>query len=125
MKIHLQDESGSVNLIRSHDRGEVVIGETRFAASLAVSPDKLISEWTLAAGHELSSADIGVLLELEPELVLIGTGETQHFPAGECLRPLIDHRVGYEIMTTAAACRTYNVLVAEGRAVVAGLILPA
>jgi uncharacterized protein len=63
------------------------------------------------------------LLALAPELVLIGTGQKQKFPGASILQPLIHAQIGYEIMDTGAACRTYNVLAGEGRKIVAGLIL--
>jgi len=125
MKMHLQDSDGITYLIHGHTAETIVIGENRYTSSLALGPGRLLENWTESAGNELTPVDIAVLVELEPELILIGTGELQHFPGPAVLRPMIDNRIGYEIMTTAAACRTYNVLVGEGRRVVAGLILPA
>ena len=63
------------------------------------------------------------LARLEVEILLIGTGETQRFPDAATLRPLIDAKIGYEVMDTAAACRTYNILVAEDRLVAAALVV--
>lgn len=125
MKIHLQDSEETRHLIRSHTSDTIVVGETSYSNSLAISAAKLIPDWTMATGDALASSDIELLVELNPELVLIGTGANQYFPGPEVLEPLITQRIGYEIMTTAAACRTYNVLTGEGRVVVAGLVLPA
>ena len=66
---------------------------------------------------------IGGLLASAPEIVLLGTGTRLQFPPAAVLRPLIDARVGYEIMDTGAACRTYSILMAEGRRVLAALIV--
>jgi uncharacterized protein len=125
MKIHLQENATGTNLIRSHTADTIVVGDTSFSDSLAISPGKLVSDWTGVDGDNLDRPAIDILLEMEPELLLLGTGAGQHFPDPDVLAPVIRRQIGYEVMTTAAACRTYNVLVAEGRIVVAGLILPA
>ena len=123
MKIHLQDPSSSPNLIRAHQPAAITVGEVVYTASLIISPDVLLPDWSPATFTELEAAHIESLLQLSPELVLIGTGRRQQFPSPEILRPLIRAQVGYEIMDTGAACRTYNVLMAEGREIVAGLIV--
>lgn len=63
------------------------------------------------------------MLELAPEVVIVGTGARQRFPAPQLLRPLIEAGIGFEVMDLAAACRTYNILASEGRAVAAALLL--
>ena len=68
-------------------------------------------------------ADLEPLLGLAPEVVLLGTGARQHFPDAQVLRILHQQRIGVEVMDTSAACRTYNVLVTEGRSVAAALIV--
>ena len=123
MSIQLLDSSGAPNLIRSHTENSVTVGENVYTASLVISPGNLDDAWGPESAESLTVSDIDVLLKLEPELVLIGTGAVQVFPAMDILRPMIENQVGYEIMNTAAACRTYNILVAEGRSVVAGLII--
>jgi uncharacterized protein len=72
---------------------------------------------------DLSAADLEPVLALRPEVLLIGSGERQAFPAPELLAALYAARLGFEIMATGAACRTYNVLVAEGREVAAALMI--
>ena len=71
----------------------------------------------------LTDAHVDQLVAAQPEVVLLGTGSRIRFPASAVLRPLIDARIGYEIMDTGAACRTYGVLLAEGRQVLAALIV--
>ena len=71
----------------------------------------------------LAEADFERLLETSPEIVLLGTGATQRFPHPRLTAPLHRARVGLEVMDTRAACRTYNILVAEGRNVTAALIV--
>jgi uncharacterized protein len=64
-----------------------------------------------------------LLTTLNPEILLLGTGDSQQFPHPETFYPLVDQRIGFEIMDTPAACRTYNIIVAEGRQVAAALML--
>jgi len=124
MSIQLLDSSGAPNLIRSHTENSVTIGETVYTASLIISPGNLDDAWGPSSADSLTASDVDALLKFEPELVLIGTGVRQVFPVAEILQPMVKNQIGYEIMNTAAACRTYNILVAEGRSVVAGLIVP-
>ena len=73
--------------------------------------------------QDLAPADLVPVLELQPEVLLIGSGPRQKFPDRGTLAALYESRIGFEIMDTGAACRTYNVLVAEGRSVAAALIV--
>jgi len=123
MSIQLLDNGDAPNLIRSHTVNSVTIGETVYTASLIVSPGNLDDSWGPVSAESLTTSDIDALLRFEPELILIGTGTQQVFPPMEILKPVVANQVGFEIMNTAAACRTYNILVAEGRLVVAGLIV--
>jgi len=124
MSIQLLDSGNAPNLIRSHTENSVTVGETVYTASLIISPGNLDDAWGPESVESLTEANVDALLRFEPELVLIGTGIRQVFPGLEILKPMVENQIGYEIMNTAAACRTYNILVAEGRAVVAGLIVP-
>jgi uncharacterized protein len=71
----------------------------------------------------LTAEHLAQLTAFPCDVLLLGTGRRQRFPAPALLRPLIESGRGYEIMDTAAACRTYNILVAEGRIVLAALII--
>ncbi len=123
MKIHLLDTESERILIRAHTADSIAIRDITYTTSLAVSPTGIITDWGPGSPHALQSSDLEILAELEPELILLGTGQQQVFPDQSVLKPIIDKGVGYEIMNTGAACRTFNILVAEGRIVVAGLIL--
>jgi len=124
MKIHLLDTGDTPYLIRAHTADSITIGNTAYTQSLVISPASLLTDWGPQSGDVLAATDLDVLLELGPELVLIGTGAKQVFPSGSVLQSIVERQIGYEIMNTPAACRTYNILVAEGRTVVAGLIIP-
>ena len=91
--------------------------------SIIISGQELISDWEPASLAELTIKHIDIISSLEPELVLLGTGARLQFPANEILTPLHQRGIGIEVMDTAAACRTFNILMSEGRNVVAALLM--
>lgn len=122
MKLQLENPPGT-NLIRSYGPGQLRVGETMHSSSVIVTATTVIAPWRPATAPELTPADLEPLLGLGPEVVLLGTGARQQFPDMQVLRILHEQRIGVEVMDTAAACRTYNVLVTEGRNVAAALIV--
>lgn len=123
MKLHLA-LSGSQNLITRYDAAFVQVGEHRLAGpSMVVCPDRLLEHWGVASVAALAAGDFEKLLQLAPEIVLLGTGSRLRFPAPALTRCLVDARIGLEVMDLGAACRTYNILAGEGRRVAAALIL--
>jgi len=119
-----RDSLSHLNLITGYSAESIVINGTAHPCNLAVTPESLLERWAPGQFDALSAVHLGGLLELKPSLVLLGTGARQHFPKPEILRPLIEAGIGYEIMDTGSACRTYNILASEGRRVVAALLLP-
>ncbi|HSQ70126.1 MAG TPA: Mth938-like domain-containing protein [Steroidobacteraceae bacterium] len=122
MKLSL-DAPTSTNLIRSYGPGGVQVGDRTLGHSMIVSPTRLIEDWRPRNFDEFLPSDLERLLEWRPGVLLIGTGERQRFPGPDLLAALYASRLGFECMDTGAACRTYNVLVAEGRDVAAALIV--
>ncbi|HEX5125180.1 MAG TPA: Mth938-like domain-containing protein [Rhodocyclaceae bacterium] len=122
MKLQRED-STDLNLITSYDALHIAINRDRRERSLIVTPERIVDNWATAGFSGLSEADIAQLRELSPALVLIGSGQRQHFPTPVLLRPLIEAGIGFEIMDTGSACRTYNILASEGRRVAAVLLL--
>lgn len=122
MKIHLESGAGQY-AIRRYAPGEVTVNETTFTASMIVTPKRLISDWPPGNFDDLAASHIEMLARLEPEVVLIGTGLRLRFPLPGLFESLMRARIGYEIMDTGAACRTYNILMGERRRVVAGLLM--
>ncbi|MEW5889640.1 MAG: Mth938-like domain-containing protein [Pseudomonadota bacterium] len=122
MKLHLQSAAG-LNVIKDYGAGHVLVGSVRYEASLAILPDQIIDSWARAGFAGLAASDFQQLAQMRPEVVLIGTGTTQRFPHPSLLRPLIEAGIGHEVMDLGAACRTYNILVTEGRRAVAALLL--
>lgn len=116
-------ETTHANAIHSYGPGEISIGNRVYRQSLIVSPARLLPDWSPQDPTELRAVDIEQVLPLDPEIMILGTGTRLCFPTPEITRCLIEKQIGLEVMDTAAACRTYNVLLGEGRRVVAGLII--
>jgi len=113
----------NVNVIRSHADGELRIGERIVRHSCLLSANELIVDWPPQNVAALSVEHFAAALAWHPEIILLGTGSRQQFPAREIYAAILAHGIGFEVMDTGAACRTFNVLVGESRRVAAGLIL--
>lgn len=122
MKVTL-DNTGNLNVIRAYVPGAITINQTVYTHSVVVTPERLIDDWQPRAMSELTAAHIETIAALAPEVVLLGTGAQLRFPNPALLRPLVQAQIGYEVMDTGAACRTYNVLMGEGRRVAAMLLI--
>jgi uncharacterized protein len=109
--------------IHGYGPGELQVGQQRYTGSLLVTPDGVLPDWPPATVDDITAKDLFKVLDYRPELVILGTGERQQFPEPRLFVDLMDAGVGYEVMDTAAACRTYNILLGEGRRVVAALLL--
>ena len=110
------------NTFTAYGEGYVSVNAIRHTGNLIVLPDRIIPAWTPATFETLSVADFELLATLDAEIILLGTGQRLRFPRPELLRALIAAQKGIEAMDLAAACRTYNVLVSEGRKVAAALL---
>ena len=108
--------------ITAYGLGFVTIGAATYRRSLVVGHDRLDTDWPVCRIEQLTSDHL-IALAGAGDVILLGTGVKQKFPQPSVMRPLFVKRIGVEVMDTAAACRTYNVLLAEGRAVVAALII--
>jgi uncharacterized protein len=119
----IQDSGSNVNLIRSYGGGELRINDELYRNTLIVDAATIRAEPALTDVQGLTAEHAVRILDLEPEVVLLGTGPRQVFPAPAFGAQFLRARVGYEVMDTGAACRTFNVLVSERRRVVALLML--
>lgn len=117
-----QDLVSNVNVIRGYGVGELRINNDVFRTSMIVAPSTLRPELDLTAAAGLAATHVAHLLELEPEVVLLGTGQRQVFPDPAFGAQFLAAGIGFEVMDTGAACRTFNVLVSEQRRVAALLI---
>ena len=121
MKLHLNNISG-INAFTGYGEGYVMVNRRRYERNLLVLRDRLLTDWRPAGFDDLDAGDFTLLAELEPEIVLLGTGARLRFPRPELTRTLFEARIGLEVMDLQAACRTYNILAAEERKVVAALL---
>ncbi|MES9991096.1 MAG: Mth938-like domain-containing protein [Candidatus Thiodiazotropha sp.] len=117
------DDGGEGHPIQRYDQGEVTVSGVVYRENSIVLPDRIISPWRPNSFLELSTEDFSFLAELPVEIVILGSGNQQRFPHPGLTEPLIQRRIGLEIMSTAAACRTYNILMSEGRRVAAALFM--
>ena len=121
MKFHLQ--APTVNVVTATGPGWVRVGQAEHRANVVLLPDAVIEGWAPNGFDALGEADFAALLAHEPEMVLLGTGDRQRFPHPRLLQSLSAAHVGVEVMDTRAACRTFNILVAEDRRVAAALVV--
>lgn len=119
------DRVAHANVISGYTPGGVHVAGQHWRESFVLPWDGPIEAWGIDRLEQLEARHFARLAAFDPELVLFGSGRRLRFVPTACLRPLIDRRIGVETMDTAAACRTYNLLVAEGRRVVAALLLDA
>jgi uncharacterized protein len=120
----LTDErSAGANTIRSYSPGQIKVGETGVTRSCLISASRLIADWRPQSVSDLTLEDLEPIFGLAPEIVVLGAGAKQRFPPMEWMAALLSRGVGCEVMDTGAACRTYNVLISEGREVVAALFV--
>jgi uncharacterized protein len=117
-----QDQPPDQNSIRAYEKGRILVNEHLIDRHVVVTPERLIADW--APGFtELQASHLEALRELAPEILLLGTGARLRFPAADCMAVFLQQGIGMEVMDTAAACRTYNILLGEGRRVVAALFM--
>lgn len=122
MKLHLNQAAGR-NAFTGYGTGYVLINGARHQSNLLVMPDSPVVEWDVQDPAHMGAEQVSRLAELGVEVLLIGTGAQLRFPPPRLLRPLARAGIGVEIMDTPAACRTYNILMGEGRKVAAALII--
>jgi uncharacterized protein len=112
-----------LNTFTGYGEGYVLVNNQRHDQSLVVLPERLVTDWAATTFEALAPEHLAALSQLDCEILLLGTGAKLRFPRPEILRPLIERRIGVEVMDVQAACRTYNILMAEERKVAAALLL--
>ena len=117
-------ETAETHHVAAWQRGGVRIGEDWIRTHFIVSADRLIRDWQPPSPEELAPGDLEPALAAEPDILILGTGDTLMRPKLDLMGLMAERGIGLEIMNTPAACRTYNVLLHEGRAVVAALFIP-
>lgn len=109
--------------LRAADGHSAKVNDRVLEASFILTPNELVEVWKVADSAALSPDDMAPLLALNPELILLGTGDRQIFPSAAVMAACLTRGVGIEVMANAAAARTFNVLAGEGRRVVLGMQL--
>lgn len=118
------DRPGDHHFVRSVDERGIRIGDTYHTASLLLTADRILPGWPPAAIASIEELHLAAIFDLRPEIVLLGTGSRQEFLPPRLMVKFYEAGVGLEVMTTAAACRTFNILVSDGRNVLAALMPP-
>ncbi len=116
-------DSFAGNIIRAYAAGQVTVNDDVITRSVIVTPDRIIRDWLPDSFGELEPGHLARLDELQPEIIVLGTGSRLWFPTPEFTAGFLSRGIGVEIMDTNAACRTYNILLSEGRRVVAALLM--
>lgn len=110
-------------VLRGADGASARVNDRRLTTSFIVSPETLVEDWPVAAVGLLTPELLQPLLALAPDVIVIGSGERQAFAPAETQAACLQRGIGFEVMANGAAARTYTILAAEGRRVVAGFVL--
>lgn len=121
MKFHLSANPGQ-NVFTAHGEGYVQVNEQRYQQAIIVTPEQVLTNWSARSFASLTEADFSHFLTLKPEVVILGSGSRHRFAHPQLYRALSAAGIAVECMSTPAACRTYNILTAENRKVVAGIL---
>ena len=121
MKLQVAQSEGA-NIFTGYGEAYVDVKGIRYESNIVVMRNRLIENWTAADFTSLTRDDFQLLADLDVEIVLVGTGTTFRFPNPELLQPFMQAHRGFEVMDAHAACRTYNVLLSEGRNAAAALL---
>lgn len=117
------DAHPGLSLVSAYADDYIAINGQRYTRSLVVGASGAVQAWGAARFDDLQAADLAQLAQLDVELVILGTGARHRFVQPPWLQPFAARRVGLETMTSAAACRTYNILAAEGRKVAGAFVI--
>ncbi len=121
MKIHLESSAGQ-NLIHAYTSGSITINNKAYTRSLIVTPAQ-VTDWPPASFDDLQAVHFAMMAGMPWEVVILGTGAKLRFPPPSLTRALVEAKIGLEVMDTGAACRTYNILMSDGRRVAAALLM--
>jgi len=121
VKFHLAAQ-GAHNVFTGYGPGYVAVNNVRYARHVLVTATE-VTDWNITDFAALNAAHFEYLRTLNPEILILGTGERLQFPAPALSRTLTAAGVGLEIMDSRAACRTYNIVAAEGRNVIAAILV--
>ena len=116
-------KNNSNNTIRSYDNNCIKVNDDIYTQSFIITSDQLIPRWRPENFSDLCLKDLELITDLDPEIIILGSGNHLHFPESSITAIVTSKNIGFEVMDTYAACRCYSLLLSEGRNVAAGLIL--
>ena len=122
--MQLTRDNAAANIIRAWERGRLRVADRWVEGHVIVAADRIIETWQVDSPGALGAEDLEPAVALEPEIILLGTGDALALPDTDLMAALAERSIGLEIMSTPAACRTFNVLLSEQRRVVAALFNP-
>ncbi|MCA3179027.1 MAG: Mth938-like domain-containing protein [Burkholderiaceae bacterium] len=123
MKLHAHRDA-ALNTVTAYGTGWLEINARRYEHALLVQPEAPVEVWPPVRFEDLAPEHFEAIAARAPEVVLLGTGASQRFAHPRLVAALAARRIGVEAMDTGAACRTYNILMSEGRKVLAALLTP-
>lgn len=118
-----EDQNEALYRITGYESEGININGRLFSHSLILAPNALVEDWKPEIYSQLTEDDLDPIYALKPEVIIIATGKSQVFPSREILKRLAKEQIGYEIMSTEAACRTFNIIMSEGRNIVIGFFI--
>jgi len=122
MKLHLSNNSG-LNIFSGYGDDYVAVNQVRYTDSMIVLPEQIVEHWPVSSINQLGMEHFDPLLAVRPEIILLGTGMMLQFPNASLIKEILACGIGFEVMDTQAACRTYNILSAEERHVAAAIFV--
>src|SRR3970282_2446926 len=123
MKIDLDTTPDDYYRSSDYQGGLIFINCEHYTSSLIISPGKVIPDWPPSVFTDLASQHIEQIIQLKPEIIILGTGQQLYFPAPELIARIFEFEIGFEVMDTGAACRCYNLLASDKRNVGGGLVI--
>ncbi len=117
-----EDKITSRYSISAYNPGEIIVNQTAYRESLILSPQTIHCPWPVLSVDELNESNLQLVMDMNPYVVLLGTGDHQIFPGSRIVALFGQRGIGLEVMNNGALCRTFNILVAEDREVVAAII---
>ena len=123
MKIELDNALTHPYRINAYEPGSILIGNDRFVSSVIITPSNVVKNWQPQSFADIAPHHLDQILDMKPEVILLGTGRRQHFPESDFFLNITKLNIGTEVMDTGAACRSYNILLQEGRNVAAALLM--
>lgn len=123
MKLELDNSALERRRIAAYSRGSITIADESYNSSIIVTSDAVVEGCLPEQARDLKESHVETIIELKPEVVLFGTGRLVAFPPDEACQLLYLRQIGFEIMDTGAACRSFNFLSGEGRRIAAALFM--